>query len=140
MFGTMSRGGAGPVAAYAKVGVETGVSAADPHKLILMLFDGALLCVGSARQQMAGGSIAAKGENISKAIDIIANGLKVSLNMEVGGELAQRLAALYDYMCERLLFANLKNSATALDEVRDLLAELREAWEGIAKYTMAQHG
>lgn len=138
MFGSMSRGGSNPVAAYASVGVETGVSAADPHRLILMLFDGALLCVTTARQHMVAGEIGPKGENVSKAINIIANGLKVSLNMEVGGELAQRLAALYDYICERLLFANLKNSVPVLDEVHDLLNELRGAWEGIARYTMAE--
>jgi flagellar secretion chaperone FliS len=118
-------------AAYATVGVETGVTTADPHKLVLMLFDGALLCVGSAKQHMVSNEIAAKGENVSKAINIIANGLKASLDMGVGGELAERLAALYDYMCERLLFANMKNNPTVLEEVHRLLSELKEAWEQI---------
>ncbi len=69
---------------------------------------------------------------VSKAIEIIINGLKVSLDMNAGGELAERLAALYDYMSERLLYANLHNSQPALDEVSGLLASLREAWAGIA--------
>jgi flagellar protein FliS len=96
-----------------------------------MLFDGALLCVASARQHMDTQNIAAKGENISKAINIITNGLKASLDMAAGGELSERLAALYDYMCERLLLANMKNNPAVLDEVRNLLHELKSAWEGI---------
>jgi len=119
------------VSAYARVGVETGVSGADPHRLILMLFDGALLCVVSAKQHMALGQIGPKGENVSKAINIIANGLKASLDTDVGGELAERLGALYDYLCERLLFANMTNNSAALDEVHRLLDELKGAWEQI---------
>jgi flagellar protein FliS len=107
------------------------VSTADPHELIVMLFDGALLCIAAARQHIKTGGIAAKGESISRAINIVANGLKASLNLEVGGELAVRLAALYDYMCDRLLYANLKNDATALDEVHGLLEDLKGAWEQI---------
>lgn len=120
-----------PSAAYAKVGIETGVIAADPHKLILMLFDGALLQVRTAGIAIGNQDIPGKGTAISKAIEIIINGLKVSLDMNAGGELAQRLAALYDYMSERLLYANLHNSQPALDEVAGLLATLREAWAEI---------
>ncbi|MBP9227165.1 MAG: flagellar export chaperone FliS [Sulfuritalea sp.] len=118
---------------YAKVGVETGVAAADSHRLILMLFDGALLAVAKAGSAMEQKRIAEKGQIISHAIDIIANGLKASLNFAAGDELANRLAALYDYMCNRLLYANLKNDAAALNEVGRLLAELRSAWVEIAQ-------
>jgi flagellar protein FliS len=76
--------------------------------------------------------IAAKGLAVSKAIEIIINGLKASLDVEAGGELASRLAALYDYMAERLLYANLNNNRAALDEVAGLLQGLREAWQGIS--------
>ncbi|NMG32174.1 flagellar export chaperone FliS [Aromatoleum evansii] len=119
-------------AAYAQIGVETGVSTADPHKLILMLFDGALLSIGTASVAMENHEIAAKGQAISKAIEIIVNGLKASLDLNAGGELAARLSALYDYMSERLVYANLHNSRPALDEVHGLLESLREAWAGIA--------
>lgn len=117
--------------AYARVAVETGVGTADSHTLIVMLFDGALMCIASARQHMLSKEIAAKGENVSKAIEIITNGLKASLNAEAGGELAQRLGALYDYMCNRLLHANVTNNPAALDEVHNLLAELKDAWSQI---------
>jgi flagellar secretion chaperone FliS len=127
MFGMTSN----RAASYASVGMETGVSTADPHKLILMLFDGALLAITTAAVAMDANETSRKGQNISKAIDIIINGLKVSLDIEVGGELAQRLAALYDYMAERLLYANLHHSRPALDEVAQLLRELRDAWQQI---------
>lgn len=121
-----------PSAAYAQVGVETGVSSASPHKLILMLFDGAIMALGSATRHIGEKNIAAKGQDISKAIDIISNGLRVSLNLEAGGELADRLLALYDYMTVRLLHANLHNDLPAIEEVSRLLGELRSAWQEIA--------
>lgn len=130
MFG-MTNGGFGAAAAYAKVERETGVTGADPHELIVMLFDGALLCVSAAKQHLQAGQIAPKGEQIGKAIEIIANGLKASLDMQAGGDLSSHLAALYDYMCDRLLYANLKNSPAALDEVHALLADLKDAWQQI---------
>ncbi|WP_018990303.1 flagellar export chaperone FliS [Aromatoleum toluclasticum] len=128
MFGSSSN----RASAYAKVGVETGVSTADPHKLILMLFDGAILSIATAAAAMERNDISTKGQSISKAIEIIVNGLKASLDPVAGGELAGRLDALYVYMGERLLYANLHNNRAALDEVRNLLATLREAWAGIA--------
>jgi len=121
-----------PTASYRTIGVETGVMAASPHKLILMLFDGALLAIALARQAIESQDVATKGKEISRAIDILANGLKASLDFAQGGELAERLAALYDYMADRLLFANLHSDAAALAEVQGLLVEIKQAWEEIA--------
>ncbi len=118
---------------YAQVGVETGVAAADPHKLILMLFDGTLAAISNARLAMSRKEIAAKGSAIGKAIEIIDGGLKASLDLAAGGQLAERLSALYDYMLQRLLVANLRNDADALDEVTRLLNELRGAWAQIGQ-------
>lgn len=120
-----------PIAAYATVGVETSVESASPHKLILLLFEGAKAAILAAKLQMSNGEIAAKGASISKAIDIINNGLKASLDLEAGGSLALQLQALYEYMSDRLLFANLKNEPAALDEVLGLLAQIHSAWEEI---------
>lgn len=123
---------ASPAAAYARIGIETGVTSASPHKLILMLFDGAIVAIGAASRHMQAKEIAEKGQSISKAIDIITNGLEASLDMQVEGELAGRLSALYEYMCARLLHAGIKNDSAALDEVVGLLTEIRSAWEEIA--------
>jgi flagellar protein FliS len=119
------------VNAYANVGLETGVGAASPHQLVVMLFDGALVSVLSAQTHMKAGNIAAKGAAISKAITIIDNGLRAALDHKAGGEIAANLDALYDYMGRRLLQANLDNDGAILEEVRKLLADLRETWNAI---------
>jgi len=119
------------VKAYSNVGLVSGLVAADPHKLVLMLYQGALLAIAASKNQMARGETASKGASISKAIMIIDEGLKASLNMEAGGVLAQNLADLYDYMNQRLLQANLKNDPAMLDEISKLLSELKGAWESI---------
>jgi flagellar secretion chaperone FliS len=131
MFGSMHSG----ANAYAKVGIETGVVAASPHKLIVMLFDGALAAVATALQHMKAGNIPGKGQSISKAITIIDSGLRTSLDHKVGGEIAVNLDALYEYMSRQLLTANLNNQVELLEEVQRLLQELRSAWEAIAPAT-----
>jgi flagellar protein FliS len=118
--------------AYARVGVETGVMGASPHRLIVMLYQGARKAIALARMHLQQGNIAARGEAIGKAIEIIGSGLQVSLNQEAGGDIAERLDALYTYMTRRLLEANLKQSEAMLVEVDGLLATLEEAWIGIA--------
>jgi flagellar protein FliS len=84
-----------------------------------------------AKQHMQRREIAAKGQALSKAILIIESGLKASLDVKAGGELGERLAALYTYMGDRLLRANLHNRPEIVDEVSRLLSELRGAWAQI---------
>lgn len=127
MFGTMKRG----VNAYANVDLETGIASASPHKLIVMLYDGALVALRTAKANMVAGNIPAKGVAISKAITIIDNGLRVSLDKTAGGTIAENLDALYDYMSRRLFQANLHNDVAIIDEVHNLLADLRGAWAAI---------
>ena len=124
MFGSSARG----ANAYANVGIETGVAAATPHKLIVMLFDGALVAVTTAMAHMQAKNIAAKGQAISKAIMIIDSGLRASLDKKVGGQIAASLDSLYEYMSNRLLIANLKNQPEILEEVHKLLSDLKGAW------------
>lgn len=121
-----------PIKAYRQLDLETEVITADPHRLIQLLLDGAIASITDAKVQMANNNIAAKGIAISKAIDIVSNGLKVSLDVEAGGDLARRLIALYDYCAVRLLHANMRNDAGALEEVCSLLLQISEAWSGIA--------
>lgn len=116
---------------YAKIGVESSVLSADPHKLISMLYQGALLAIMNAKNAILRKDIPGKGASISKAILIIDEGLKASLDKSVGGELANNLDSLYGYMNSRLLIANLKNDMDALEEVARLLSELKGAWDSI---------
>ncbi|WP_027776993.1 flagellar export chaperone FliS [Paraburkholderia caledonica] len=118
--------------AYARVGVETGVMGASPHRLIVMLYQGARQAIAQARMHLQQGNVPGRGEAIGKAIQIVESGLQQSLNLEVGGEIAERLNALYSYMSRRLLEANIKESEAMLVEVDGLLATLEEAWIGIA--------
>ncbi|MBZ0105905.1 MAG: flagellar export chaperone FliS [Sulfuricella denitrificans] len=119
------------VNAYKNVSFESEITGADPHKLISLLFRGALFEIANARKGIELKEIAAKGKSISKAIAIISEGLNASLDKNVGGELAQNLSSLYDYMAIRLLDANLNNDPAILDEVAHLLGELKDAWEHI---------
>jgi flagellar protein FliS len=127
MFGFAQRG----VNAYAKVGLETNISAASPHALIVMLYDGALVAVMKGLSHMKEGNIAEKGKAISHAISIIDGGLRASLDREAGGSIATSLDSLYDYMSRQLLVANLQNKPELLEEVHRLLADLRGAWNTI---------
>jgi len=119
------------IQAYTKVGMESGVTAADPHKLISLLYQGALLAISNAKNAMLRNDIAAKGVAISKAIAIIDEGLNACLDKNIGGQLALNLSSLYEYMVMRLLASNLKNDIEILDEVSRLLNELKGAWEDI---------
>lgn len=134
MFGAMQKG----ANAYARVGIETGVVAASPHSLISMLFEGALVALSNAKQQMNAGSTAGKGQSISKAINIIDNGLRASLDKKVGGEIALSLDALYEYMSKRLLAANSANQPAMVEEVQGLLLQLKGAWDAIGPTVAAQ--
>ena len=127
MFGSAQN----PAAAYRQVSLESAVQSADPHGLILLLFDGADSAMSLALLHLRNGDHALRSLNISKAIDIITNGLKAALNLSAGGELAVRLSALYDYIVKRLLWANMKNEADALEEAKALLGEIHSAWAEI---------
>lgn len=121
-----------PVSAYAQIGMETSVQNANPHRLIVLLLEGASTAIAIARIAIDHNDVSARGNSISKAINIINNGLRASLDDDAGGDLAQKLAALYEYMCKRLLIANLRNDKVVLDEVAYLLSEIHEAWVAIA--------
>ena len=121
--------------AYHSVGVESLANSGNPHQLVVMLFNGARAAVAVAKGHLQRKEVAAKGAAIGKAIAIIDGGLKASLDLNVGGEMAQNLSSLYVYMGQRLLQANLNNDAKALDEVAQLLLQLGSAWESIAGNT-----
>lgn len=118
--------------AYVQTGIETGVPEADAHRLVLMLFDGALAAVADARIKLRSGDIAGRGMAISKAIAIVDEGLRASLDPAKGGEIASRLEGLYRYVCSKLLEANLKSQVEPLEEVSSLLNQLQSAWTAIA--------
>lgn len=120
-------------AAYQRVSVETGVSNASPHQLVTMLFEGLLLAMGMACAALARGDMAAKGEQIIKAVRILDEGLKPALNLAQGGELAANLNGLYGYCSLRLTQANLRNDAAALADVIRVIEPLADGWKQIGE-------
>lgn len=136
MFGTAQFG----THQYARVGLETGVVAASPHQLILMLYDGAISACIMAIPHMRNRDFEKKGALITKAIMIIESGLRLSLDKKVGGEIALSLDALYAYMGDRLFVANRKNEIEPVEEVVRLLKELKSAWEAIGETEAAKRG
>jgi flagellar protein FliS len=125
--------------AYKTVGVNTAVEAATPHKLILMLYDGLLRQLRLAKAHMSKGDLGSKAVCLSKAVGIIDQGLRASLDDEKGGELAERLRALYDYAERRVVHANARNDAAVLDEVIALIEPLRTAWYAIGAEVVGSH-
>lgn len=133
MFGTQQN-----INQYQKVSIESGVDAANPIELIVMLYDGAILASKSALPYIKNNDYKMKGEFIYKAIRIIQLGLKMSLNYEVGGEITTNLDALYTYMTNLLIKANIENVEQPVHEVVKLLTELRGAWVVISKTDAAK--
>ena len=114
--------------------LESRVLSAEPLELVHMLYQGAIGAVQEARHQLANGKIMERSRAIGKACAILTE-LTVTLNQEAGGELAKRLASLYDYMRRKLLEANFRQSDGPLGEVLGLLVTLAEGWAEISKRT-----
>ncbi len=115
---------------YKQIGVASGVEQASPHRLIQMLMQGAIEKIAIAKGFMERNEIAQKGSHISWAISII-DGLRASLDKNTGGEIADNLDDLYDYMIRRLMRANVENNPDLLDEVISLLYSIKAAWDAI---------
>ena len=121
---------AAKLAAYSAASTHGGVAAADPHKLILMLLDGALERISTARGCIERSEFEEKAQLLHRTVSILGE-LQASLDQKVGGAVAENLAQLYDYMSRRLLLGNVRNDVKALDEVSKLLHTVRDAWAGI---------
>ena len=117
-----------PIAAYKQIDLESEIRGADPHRLIILLFDGAESAMHQALACIEANDIPGRSNALMKAIDIILSGLSASLNVEEGGELAQNLKALYEYMVSRLIHANVHQDPNAIREVQKLLGEISGAW------------
>ena len=116
---------------YQQVNTQAQLVEASPHRLIQMLLEGALDRLAQAQGAMLRGQAAEKGLLIGKAVNIV-GGLRAALDKEQGGQLAENLDGLYEYMLQHLTQANLKNDAQALQHVAFLLREIKEGWDGIA--------
>ena len=115
------------LAAYQSVATHGGVAASDPHRLIVMLMDGALERIASARALARQGDHTEKARLLHRTVSII-DELRNCLDFQVGGEFARNLDSLYEYLCRRLMQVSSQGNLETLDEVSTLLNEIRTAW------------
>jgi flagellar protein FliS len=125
------------LASYGEVSVQAGTAYADSVQLIQMLFDGLIDSLSAAEGQIERKEVQAKGESLSRATRIVL-GLQGSLDLEKGGEIAANLADLYGYCTRRLMHANLKNDVDAVQEVKRLISEIRDAWSQVPELLQQQ--
>ena len=116
---------------YRQVGISTAVESASSHRLVAMLYDGVLEALAEARGAIASRDVEAKCRSLTKAGRIVEEGLRAGLNLEAGGAMGKQLNQLYTYIANRILQANLKSDAAAVEECRRLLEPLRDAWRQI---------
>ncbi|EKO3778923.1 flagellar export chaperone FliS [Vibrio metschnikovii] len=120
----------GSLQAYKKVSVDSQLSAASPHKIVQMLMAGTIERLIQGKAAMQQGNIPVKGERLGKALDIIIS-LRGCLSMDDGGDIAKNLDQLYEFMITQITTANHKNEPQPLDDVIDILREIKSAWDQI---------
>ncbi|WP_196137298.1 flagellar export chaperone FliS [Aliikangiella sp. G2MR2-5] len=121
---------------YQQAQNQCGIAAANPHRLIQMLMEGALEKMANAKGFITRNDFANKGAQISWAIKII-GGLKESLDYEKGGEISENLDKLYDFMIFKLSEANIENSVEKIDEAITIMKNIKEGWDGIEEESKA---
>jgi flagellar protein FliS len=109
--------------AYTAVSLDSQIAGDTPHQLIVLLYDGAINAMRRAEIYFQSGNIARRGEMISRAINIIDNGLRAGLDHEKGGQIAAELESLYEYISRTLLEANLNKSGENLTQLISLMTE-----------------
>ena len=107
------------------------INGADPVELISMIFDGIISSIDQAQIHIAKGEQAAKSACIAKALNLITGGLVPNLNLEAGGEVAENMAALYDFCSNHLVIANANDDTNALSTVREIINNLYDPWKGL---------
>lgn len=120
---------------YQRVNAQTSIVDADPHRLIQLLFKGALERINMARGRIQSKDFEGKNRLINGTIDIV-TGLRGFLDFEKGGDLAGKLEALYYYIERILVKANMQNDVASLDEAAALLTEIKDGWDGIRDEAM----
>ncbi|MDD9195571.1 flagellar export chaperone FliS [Aliivibrio sp. S3MY1] len=120
----------GSLQAYKKVSIDSQLSAASPHKVIQMLMAGAIERLIQGKAAMQQGNTAVKGERLGKALDIVIS-LRTCLSMDDGGDIASNLDSLYDFMIRQISQANQNNESQPIDDVVDMLREIKSAWDQI---------
>ncbi len=123
---------------YRQVGISTSVDTASSHRLVAMLYDGLLESLAEARGAIHSKDVEAKCRALTRASRIVDEGLKGGLNLQASGAMGQSLNALYTYVANRVLHANLRSDAAAVEECSRLIEPLRDAWNQIGAQVAPQ--
>jgi flagellar secretion chaperone FliS len=116
--------------------LQTEVQSRSPLELVVMLYDGALRFTADARDAMVRRDIRARQQHLSRALAIVSE-LQSTLDMDTGGEVAERLDKLYGFVRDRLIDASARQDLQPLDEARRVLTTLREGWLAISRASAA---
>ena len=115
---------------YGKIKNDTQTSYASPHQLMLMLFDGAIEAMSFTIGAIENNNFELRSKQSTRSISII-NGMRECLDMETGGELADNLYSLYQYMAQELFRASFKNDVDTIKNIQTMLKDIRGSWEKI---------
>ena len=124
---------------YTKVYQKAAVSTLDQKKMIVLLYDGAIKYLSIAANKMIGGDAYEAHTNLIRGKSIVAE-LLASLDMDAGGDIALNLQRLYAYMFNTLIDANMQRNVELINEVIELLKQLREAWKVVDSPKQADAG
>lgn len=124
----MNRG----IGQYQSIGAETSIVNASPHRLIQMLYEGALSQLTIAKGAIASGQVGLLSQSIKKTSNILM-GLEEGLDFEKGQEIAQNYQALYQYIQMELVKVQASKSEKKLDELLYLLTEIKTGWDAIGE-------
>src|SRR5574343_903129 len=124
--------------AYRNIGIETRADKHDQYEVALLMFEAVLESLSAAQGAIDGGDVVSKVKHIDKAIRVLQDGLRTSLDLDNGGELAANLDALYDYAVLQITTANLRNDTAQLAAVANMIRPIAEAWRDI-RPTPAAH-
>jgi len=118
------------LAQYGQIKNDAQTSYASPHQLMLMLFDGAIEAMSMTVGAIQNKNFELRSKQNTRSITII-NGMRDCLDMEAGGDLANNLYSLYQYMAQELFKASFKNDADTIQNIQAMLKDIRESWEKI---------
>lgn len=124
---------------YRQVGMTSEVEGADPHRLIQMLMEGALIRMSQSKNMINEKNHEGKAKLLGRVMEIIAT-LQSSLDNDKGGDISANLDRLYDYMNRRLLQASSANDVAMIDEVMSLMLEVKSGWDGIREEYLVNSG
>ena len=118
------------LAQYGQIKNDAQISYASPHQLMLMLFDGAIEAMSMTIGSIQNKNFELRSKQNTRSIAII-NGMRECLDLETGGELADNLYSLYQYMVQELFRASFKNDVDTIQNIQTMLKDIRGSWEKI---------